>query len=157
VELLHASRLGYEALRVAGAAYLITLGVQSLRGSERGHLAQPPAGRSPGERQGQRRGGRGMRAFASGVLNNLLNPKVGVFYLSVLPQFVVAGHAVLGDNLLLGGIDAVLGVVWLAAVAWLADRARQALDRGPLRRRLEHLTGVVLIAFGLRVATERRC
>jgi threonine/homoserine/homoserine lactone efflux protein len=146
VSLLHASRLGYDAVRLAGAAYLIVLGVQSLRGGA-GPAIEGGAGVVPGGRP---------RALASGLLNNLLNPKVGVFYLSVLPQFVPAGDAHVGDYLLLGGIHATLGVVWLGTVVWLADRARHVLTRPPLRRRLERLTGVVLIAFGLRVAAEQR-
>jgi threonine/homoserine/homoserine lactone efflux protein len=152
VELLRASRLGYDALRVTGAAYLVLIGLQSLRGSGKSEDATAPmAGQRHGERHRL-----GLGALASGVLNNLLNPKVGVFYLSVLPQFAPAPHAVLSNYLLLGGIHATLGVVWLTTVGWLADRARQAFTRGTLRRRLEQLTGVVLIAFGLRVAADHR-
>ena len=96
-----------------------------------------------------------MLAFRQGVLSNLLNPKVGAFYLSVLPQFLPAGVNPLAGSLALAAIHVVEGFIWLSLVVLAVTRARGFLTRPAIRRRLEALTGVVFLGFGLRLALER--
>jgi len=140
---LTASRAAYDVLRVAGAAYLLLLGVRTLLATRRPRatagvpLAQAPA------------------AFRAGMLTNLLNPKVGVFYVTLLPQFIPAGAPVLPASLLLAGIHATEGILWLAGITLAVSRASAVMQRPSVRRGLERVTGVVLIGFGARVALER--
>ena len=135
---LAASRLAFEVLRWAGVVYLCYLGVRALL---RKSTVEPAAVSSGGIR--------------TGLTTNLLNPKVGVFYLSVMPQFLPAGLPVLAGSLLLGAIHIGLGVVWLSLLVLVSDRAAGLLRRPTVRRRLEQLSGVVFLGFGLRLALER--
>jgi threonine/homoserine/homoserine lactone efflux protein len=134
---LAASRLAFDVLRWAGVAYLCYLGVRAL-------LRKSTVDSLPS--------GGGIRA---GLTTNLLNPKVGVFYLSVMPQFLPAGLPVLAGSLLLGAIHIGLGVVWLSLLVLASHRAAGLLRRPVVRRRLEQLSGVVFLGFGLRLALER--
>ena len=145
--LLPISRRAYEALRLAGAAYLIYLGLRSLfgRGAKEGDEEAPP---SESER--------GVVSFNTGVLSNLLNPKVGVFYISVLPQFLPPEGNVLPLTMLLGAIHAVEGMLWLTIIAWAVTKAGRFVRQPRIRRRLEAASGAILIGFGLRVALDRR-
>ena len=108
--LIAASAAAFTVVKLAGAAYLIYLGVQALRGS-RGE----PVG---GSQQAPRRGS----AFRQGVASNLLNPKIAVFFTSLLPQFVDAGQAGPRELLLLGALFNLMGLVWLLSYAALAAR-----------------------------------
>jgi threonine/homoserine/homoserine lactone efflux protein len=94
-------------------------------------------------------------AFRQGLASNLLNPKIAVFFTSLLPQFVDAGHAHPQDLLLLGVLFNCIGVLWLLAYAELAARGRDVLVRPRIKRALDRLTGVALVGLGLRLATER--
>jgi threonine/homoserine/homoserine lactone efflux protein len=135
---LAASRLAFEVLRWAGVVYLCYLGVRALL---RKSTVEPAAASSGGIR--------------TGLTTNLLNPKVGVFYLSVMPQFLPAGLPVLAGSLLLGAIHIGLGAVWLTLLVLVSHRAAGLLKRPTVRRRLEQLSGVVFLGFGLRLALER--
>jgi len=143
---LTASRVAYDGLRAAGAAYLLYLGVRTLLATRRDDAAvvDDAAVRSR------------LRApFRVGMLTNLLNPKVGVFYVTLLPQFIPSGAPVLPLSLLLAGIHAVEGILWLGLVAVVVSRVGAVMRRASVRRALERVTGVVLIGFGARVALER--
>jgi threonine/homoserine/homoserine lactone efflux protein len=85
-----------------------------------------------------------------------LNPKVIVFYLALLPQFLSPGDAVIPKSLLLAAIHCALGVAWLGFVAWGVDRSRQFFLRPRLRRFMDGLCGMVLVAFSVRLALEQR-
>ena len=135
---LAASRLAFEVLRWAGVVYLCYLGVRALL---RKSTVEPAAASSGGIR--------------TGLTTNLLNPKVGVFYLSVMPQFLPAGLPVLAGSLLLGAIHIGLGAVWLTLLVLVSHRAAGLLKRPTVRRRLEQLSGVVFLGFGLKLALER--
>jgi threonine/homoserine/homoserine lactone efflux protein len=146
--LLTASRLAYDILRWVGAAYLCLLGVRTLWRSRRPStvdMEAPPVARS----------GAG-RAFRTGLATNLLNPKVGVFYLSVLPQFLPRGVSPLLASTAMGVLHDVEGMLWFAGVVFLVGRAGRLLARPAFRRRLDQLTGLVFIGFGIRLAVERR-
>ncbi|HEY7874880.1 MAG TPA: LysE family translocator [Actinomycetota bacterium] len=142
---LTASGRAYDVLRYAGAAYLVWLGARTLFvRSDPVDDGAPPSTRSPWD------------AFRTGLLTNLLNPKVGAFYVSALPQFIPDDAPVLPTSVLLAAIHALEGVVWLFFVAALVARLGAQLRRPVVRRRLEQATGVVLIALGLRLAIVKR-
>ncbi len=143
--LLATSRVGYDVVRVAGGLYLIWLGVQSLRS----HGAVPAASREAAPMPMR-------RAYLSGVLSNLLNPKIGVFFVTFLPGFVPAGAPVGATAALLGALFVVETGLWLAVLVWLVGRGTGWLNRRDVRRWLDRATGVVLIGFGVRVAAEAR-
>lgn len=144
---LAASRTAYDALRLVGAAYLVWLGVQSLLAARRGEYR--------GDREERPAAGR-TSAFRQGVLTNLFNPKIAVFYSTFLPQFIGPGDPALLLSILLAGVHIGFGLIWLTTYAWLLDRTVTAFKSSRVRRALDALTGTVLVALGLRLAAERR-
>jgi threonine/homoserine/homoserine lactone efflux protein len=143
--LLVASATAYTTVKLAGAAYLVYLGVQALLHSRRPPEVAPPAGAVAPR-----------RAFLAGLISTVLNPKPALFFLTFLPQFVDRDAPVLPQTLTLAGIHVVVGLIWLTAYARLVQRARTLLTAPRVKAWLERTTGAVLIAFGLRVAVERR-
>jgi RhtB (resistance to homoserine/threonine) family protein len=142
----------FEAVKFVGAGYLLFLGVRSLLGV--GHGPLPVAGAAPAPavaREGAWRG-----AFLQGLLTNVLNPKVALFYLTFLPQFMNPGDPVVLKSLALAGIHILLGLVWLSTYAYFISRLSDLLLRPAVRRRFERVTGGLLILLGLRLAWERR-
>ena len=161
----------YEIVRMLGAAYLIYLGVRTVWESRlamrqatalgTGELAPPHGGaRAPGRRgdgvPGRAASRGAVRAFGEGLLTNLMNPKVALFYVTLLPQFIGPGDAVLVRSLALAGIHITFGLLWLSWYAYLLGRLRAFLGRGAVRCWLERLTGALLVGLGLGVAWERR-
>jgi threonine/homoserine/homoserine lactone efflux protein len=142
--LLRASEVGFDALKIAGAIYLTWVGIQKLR--SRGAVAAAAPGRVES----------GARALRQGLLSDLGNPKIAVFFTSLLPQFVHGHGSAFVPLLFLGGVFAALTLAWLAAYAFAVGHASGYLRRPSVRRALDRFTGVVLIAFGLRLALERR-
>ena len=143
--LLAASQVAYDTLRLAGAAYLVWLGVQSLLAARRGEH-QPLAVA----------GARSSSPFRQGLLTNLFNPKIAVFYSTFLPQFIAPGDPVLLMSLALAGAHILMGLVWLSLYAWALDRAAARFRGSRVRRTLDAVTGTVLVGLGLRLAAERR-
>lgn len=141
-----ASATAFTAIKLAGAVYLVYLGVRALLASR-----HPSSDSSTG-----RRAVSAATAFRQGVASNLLNPKIAVFFTSLLPQFVDGGHANARELLLLGGLFNAMGVIWLLAYAVLAARGRNLLGKPRLRRALDRLSGIALIGLGAHLAFERR-
>ncbi|MBL1092210.1 MULTISPECIES: LysE family translocator [Streptomyces] len=158
--MLAASRTAYDVLRVAGALYLMWLGIQALRSARRIRTAGASEAEVPAavrEASGDGAGARPvtpLRAFRTGLLTNVLNPKVGVVYMSLLPQFIPHGAPVIATTLLLVAVHAVLGVLWLGGIAFAVHRARAVFQRPRIRRRLDQATGGVLLALGAAVGFE---
>jgi len=150
--LLAASTTAYTVLKVAGAAYLAGLGLWLLWQAARGHgVAHGVAqGSEPAPALSLR------RSYSQGLITNLLNPKIGVFYVTLLPQFVVRGQPVLLICLGLALVHVVLGVLWFLAVTWLATRLGEVLRRRSVVRALDRVTGVVFLAFAARLALSQR-
>jgi threonine/homoserine/homoserine lactone efflux protein len=142
--ILARSAAAYDGVRLAGAAYLAYLGVQALRGA----AARGPQAARP------RPGGVGF--FRDGLLTNLLNPKVALFYLTFLPQFVDPRRPALSQSLFLAGIHVALGLAWLAAYAAFVDRMAALFATGRGRRVVEAITGTLLVGLALRLAFEER-
>jgi threonine/homoserine/homoserine lactone efflux protein len=141
--LLEASELAYLALKWIGAAYLLYLGVRM--------VLAPRGPAEPGEGDPPPRS----NWFLRGLLTNLLNPKVGAFYVSFLPQFIPAGASVPPTTLLLAAIHAALGLLWFLLLIGATRPLARALRNGPLVRGLDRVTGGVLIFFGLKLAFGR--
>jgi threonine/homoserine/homoserine lactone efflux protein len=140
---LSASHDAYLALRIVGAAYLVWLGVQSLR--SRGKLAEEPAASR------RRLLGTG---FPAGIASDLLNPKVGVFFVTFLPGFVPHGYSVGWMSLLLGGIFLVLTAIYFAILIAASGPVTRWITDVRIRRRMDRITGLILIGFGARLAIE---
>jgi threonine/homoserine/homoserine lactone efflux protein len=141
--LLEASELAYLALKWAGAAYLLYLGLRMIL-----------VGRGPGEVDMAPAPAR-TNWFLTGLLTNLLNPKVGAFYVSFLPQFIPPGMSVPPTTLLLAAIHAALGLLWFLLLVAATRPLARALRSAPVVRILDRLTGAVLIFFGLKLAFSR--
>jgi threonine/homoserine/homoserine lactone efflux protein len=139
--ILNASAEVFTTIKLAGAAYLVWLGMRAIRRAG-AHL---PAD-----------GGHGGSPFRQGLLCNLLNPKAGVFFTALLPQFVSPQDPALAVSLLLTAIAAATSLVWLTVYATLVPRAGDVLRRTPVRRAIDRVTGTVLIALGVRLALSRR-
>ena len=152
VALLLASEPVFQALKLLGAAYLVLLGVQSLRSALR-RSPLPNAGPAVTHRARLS----GFRAFRQGVVNDLANPKMAVFFASVLPQFAVQGHGMLSKLVLLGLVFAALTFAWLAFYAALVARAGSLLASGSrVRSAIDGVAGAALIGLGIRVVAEER-
>ena len=147
-----ASQPIFLAIRLIGAAYLVFLGLQGL------YSAFVSARRSPSPLAGERRGGgfsKPFTAYRQGLLSNLSNPKIVVFFLSLLPQFVSRGSAFAG-LLLCGAIFCAITLTWLTLYALVVSRIGDFLRRDRIRRAMEATTGLVLVGLGLRIATNPR-
>jgi threonine/homoserine/homoserine lactone efflux protein len=202
--ILATSARAYETVKLAGAAYLVWIGVQTIRNAQRdGHSERNAQRDADGhsERSAQRgveesalslagkavagdgpiprlaslarndrgatlarndrgatlaRNDDGEHPFVQGFLTNILNPKVALFYLTFLPQFIPSGAPVLRTSLLLAMIHNVLGFAWLSLYARFVDRLRGALTRPVVKAWLERVTGGALVALGARLAWDRR-
>jgi threonine/homoserine/homoserine lactone efflux protein len=146
--LIAASAHAFLVIKLAGAVYLVLLGLQALLSSRR-HPA--------GSVVTSRRAPLGVRAsFRQGLVSNLLNPKIAVFFTGLLPQFVGVHGSVAPRLILLGALFNAMGVAWLVSYAVLASRGRDLLSRPRVRKTIDRLTGGVLVALGVRLALERR-
>jgi threonine/homoserine/homoserine lactone efflux protein len=132
----------FTVMKLVGAAFLIYLGVQSLRGR-----GETPAQRRPTARRS---------AFREGLVTAVANPKLAAFFVALFPQFVPHGAPVLPSALLMAATIVVIDLGWYSALAYLVARARRAFNEGPWLRRFERLTGMVLVGLGVRLALERR-
>ena len=136
---LRASAPAFEAVKLAGAAYLICLGLQTIfRGSGEHRAAPPRAGTS----------------LRQGVVSNLGNPKMAIFFTSLLPQF--APHPTFGALFVLGLVFSAMTFTWLTGYAFAVAKAGDFLRRTRIRQALDRVTGTVLIALGLHLAAEHR-
>jgi threonine/homoserine/homoserine lactone efflux protein len=141
-----ASEAAYVVLRIVGACVLIVLGVQAWRAARRPEDAATPASiGTPGWRW----------SAGAGVLTNLANPKAAVFAFAFYPQFIPAGADVLATTMLLGVLQVVVDATWYVMLALLVGRARHFFSSAAVRRRLERITGTVLIGLGIRLAADR--
>jgi threonine/homoserine/homoserine lactone efflux protein len=142
--LLVASEPAFVALKIVGGAYLVFLGTQALLRARRGHhhAAETSRGRLSAS-----------AAYRRGLASNIGNPKMAVFFTSLLPQFAAPSFLSLAA---LGLVFCCMTLAWLSVYAVVVDRLGEVLRRGRARRVLDALTGTVLVAVGIRLATERR-
>jgi threonine/homoserine/homoserine lactone efflux protein len=147
--LLASSELAFTALKWAGAVYLLWLGVGLIR-EPRTTLVLPAADGAVVSREGE------MAWLRKGLLTNLLNPKVGVCYVTLLPQFVPGGVSVAGYTFLLAFIHVILGVVWGLLLIVASVPLGRTLSRPAVIKAMDRVTGCLFIAFGARLALSRR-
>lgn len=140
--LLAASSVAYTVVKVAGAVYLVVLGLQTLLRSGRVDPSPPTSSEraEPAE-----------RGWRLGFMSNLFNPKIAVFYTGVLPQLVPEGAPHAATLVVLVVVHAVVSVAWLTLYGTLLGRASGAIRRPSMRRWLDRVTGAVLVGFGVRV------
>lgn len=155
--LLRASHDAYVALKWAGAAYLLWLGVQSLRsrtlragsttgtGLVGGGEAAAPVHQEPGS---------AFDAFGAGLATNLLNPKIGVLFVAMLPGFVPEGHGVATTSLLLGGIYILETAAYVAVLIALSGPVVRWMGRARVRRRIDRLMGAVFVGFAVQLVAK---
>jgi RhtB (resistance to homoserine/threonine) family protein len=143
--LLRASEPAFLALKLVGAAYLVWIGI--------GLLLRPGAAAAAalGSTVPRRR-----RALRQGLLTDLGNPKIAVFFTSFLPQFVQRGGSTFASLVLLGALFALLTLAWLGLYAVAIGRGTRLLHRPRVQRTLDRFTGVVFVGFGVRLAFEHR-
>ncbi|MFC7304482.1 LysE family translocator [Streptomyces monticola] len=147
--LLTASQLAYDILRWAGAAYLLWLGGRMLWHTLRRTDPGPDDGSSdPAAGDGL------LGGWRQGTLTNLLNPKVGVFYVAVLPQFIPAGAPHFAMGVLLACVHVLLGLVWSTALIGFAHALHGWLRRPSARRLMDRVTGTAVIGLGVRLAVS---
>ena len=146
--LLSASAPAFTALKVAGAAYLVLLGLRALVDAWRGTPVVEAAGPSATRRRSS--------PFRQGMVTNLLNPKIALVFTTLIPQFVDPDGPAATQTVLLATIFIAMGLVWLVSYALLVARVGAVLRRPMLRRFLNAVTGVVLTALGVRLALDRR-
>jgi threonine/homoserine/homoserine lactone efflux protein len=145
---LTASQLAYEILRWAGAAYLLWMGarmlIETFRRKRAGESAAPP----------ELNGGPDalLGGWRQGALTNLLNPKIGVFYVAVLPQFIPVGAPHFATGLLLTVIHIAMGFAWSLLLITCAKAVRGWLRKPSAKQLLDRVTGTVIVGFGLHLA-----
>jgi threonine/homoserine/homoserine lactone efflux protein len=143
--LLATSAVAFTALKLAGAAYLIYLGIATLRD----HSAIVVSGPSDRARMAWH------RAWMQGLISALLNPKLGVFFLTLLPQFIAPGDSPAVQALQLAVVFDLIGLAWLVTYSAMLGAVGAALNRPGPRRFMRWLTGTILVGLGARVALER--
>jgi threonine/homoserine/homoserine lactone efflux protein len=146
--LLAASAVAFTVVKLIGAAYLVLLGVRALLAARRGeyaHVQHVPGARATGA----------LAAFRQGLVTNLLNPKVVLFFLSLMPQFIPTGGSVVAWTMLLTAILVAAALSWFALVAVLVVQVRGVLTRPGVARAVEGTTGAVFIGLAGRLALER--
>jgi RhtB (resistance to homoserine/threonine) family protein len=141
------SALAFAVLKYVGGAYLVYLGARALRDAVRRPSTTKVTGTTVTKTTS---------AFAQGLLTNLTNPKVAVFYVTFLPQFVVADRPVLSQSVFLAFTHVVMGLIWLPLYARFIDRMAAVLLTDRVKRRIEAVTGAVLMGLGIRLALARR-
>lgn len=144
--LLAASQLAYDVMRIVGAAVLIVFGVKALVNARRGQGEETDHSAAAVRS--------GWRAYRSGLLLNLANPKAAVFAMSFLPQFVPENAPHLATMIGLAALWAVFEIGYYGVYVWFVGRLRKVISRARVRKRLEQVSGGVLLILGIRMAVE---
>jgi threonine/homoserine/homoserine lactone efflux protein len=144
--LLVASSVTFTVVKVVGAAFLIYLGVRTLLDARK-HATARMAEHMPSTRIAA-------SPFWQGFWSNVLNPKVALLFISLLPQFLDAGDPILAKTLVLSALFLAMGIAWLLAYAALVSRAAGFFRSDRVRRRVQALSGAVLVALGVRIAVQ---
>jgi threonine/homoserine/homoserine lactone efflux protein len=149
--LLSASELAYRILTLSGAAYMIWLGLSLLWKSLRNGGLAIESSENPAATAGN---SHWLKGWLTGTGTNLLNPKVGVFYIATIPQFIPADTSPLLMGILLAGVHCILGMAWFALLIFGTGLASKWLKGARSIRIIDSITGTVLVGFGLKLALE---
>lgn len=144
------SAWAFKALKLAGAGYLIWLGIISLRNAARNGEPLKLNGQSTGEYRFSAR-----RSLLEGFLSNVLNPKAVVFYMAFLPQFIDPARSALQQSLFLAGVHFTIAMIWQCLLASIVHRAKTWMQNQKIRRSLDGLTGSIMVAFGIKLALDQ--
>jgi len=146
--LLAASAVAFTVVKLAGAAYLVLLGIRALITARRGGYETPvdDAGRAGGA-------GGAVAAYRQGLVTNLLNPKVAVFFTALLPQFLPAA-ATPADHILLATVAAAVSLTWFVVLTTVVNALRHLLTATRVRRTIDAIMGTLLVGLGLRIAIQ---
>lgn len=138
----------FTAFKIAGALYLVYLGIQALRSAwhPKGLTLKLPEGRQMTAKM----------AFRQGILSNILNPKTIVFYMAFLPQFINPEYSAIAQSLFMAALHFIVAMVWQTFLAVMVHRARVWLARPKVAQVLDSLTGVLLVGFGIKLALTQR-
>src|SRR3954454_2507964 len=140
--LVAASETAFWVLKIVGAVVLVYLGVQALHG-------RGPQDGEAGDRSAR-------TAYGTGLMTSFANPKLAVFFIALFPQFVPDGSSVLPTTVAMATLLVAVDLVYFSLLAFVVARAHHAVVSSKLARRVERLTGAVMISLGVRVALERR-
>ncbi len=143
--LLAASAVAFTVVKLAGAAYLVLLGIRALIAARRGCYGAPEVTEG--------RPARALAAFRQGLVTNLLNPKVAVFFTALLPQFLPAA-ATAFDHLLLAGVAATVSLLWFVVLTNVVGALRRFLTANRVRRAIDAVMGTLLLGLGVRLASQ---
>jgi len=145
--ILAASSRAYNVLKIAGAAYLVGLGLHGFWVAAKSpRMAVLDGDDNTTESSGRR------RSFRDGLVTNILNPKVAIFYLAFVPQFIDSAAGVVASYSVLAGIHILIGAVWLSALTFVLDWIGSWLNSPAVRRGLEAVTSTALVGLGVRLA-----
>lgn len=147
--ILMKSATAFEFVKIAGALYIIWLGIQSLRKG-----FQKNCNESADELQPHLLPRKGS-SFKEGFLTNVLNPKVAVFYLALLPQFISPGENIFLKSLLLMAIHFSIGIFWFSSVVFALGKMRNLISCSNFKKNLQKLSGIVFIFLGAKMASEQ--
>lgn len=150
--LLAASQLAYDGMRVVGACVLVWFGVQSFRSARK--MKHEDAAQEPDEMDGDARTRSPLWSYRAGLLTNLANPKAAIFAMSFLPQFVPAHASKLPVMILLAATWAVYEVFYYSLYVWCVQRLRSFFSRRKVRRRMEQISGTVMLGLAVRMVVE---
>jgi RhtB (resistance to homoserine/threonine) family protein len=150
VILMH-SAMAFQLVKLAGACYLVWLGIRSLSNAVRGeHDPTGPEHRIATDSVSRH------RSFLEGLLSNVLNPKTALFYLAFLPQFIGPTDPVLPKSLLLASIHYAEGIFWLVVVSMAVDQTRRLFQKSIVQQWLDGICGTLFVGFGVRLVFERQ-
>lgn len=135
----------FTALKLAGACYLIWLGVQSLRSAFKSGALQV-------EQPTTKCSVPAMTSLREGLLSNVLNPKPIIFYMAFLPQFIDPAHSAVAQSMMMAAVHFTIGMVWQGALVLMVGRARRWLQTPKVSKTMDSITGFLLIGFGVKLA-----
>lgn len=142
--LLSASELAYRAVTLAGAGYLVYLGARMIVRSTRTQASVSGQDGAPAPPST-------WRCFAAGTWTNVLNPKIGVFYIATIPQFIPPDTSPLGIGLTLAGVHALITLLWFALIIAAANAARRFLRHNGALSTIDRIAGSLMIGFGIKL------
>jgi len=145
--ILAASQVAFDIVRWAGAVYLVGLGI-TLLWQSRSADRIPRVGTEVDAESS-------FTSFRRGLLTNLLNPKIGVFYMAVLPQFIPVDASALSAGVVLALVHVVESIIWFSLLIWGTRLLKAWLERTAVKVWLDRITGGVLVGFGIKVALTR--
>jgi threonine/homoserine/homoserine lactone efflux protein len=149
--ILIASESLFLVIKYAGVAYLVYIGLQSLR-----YAIWPAKNVAMASNVGRLHRVGSRAAFRQGIISNLGNPKMAVFFASLLPQFVPSSEPTFATLMGLGAVFSAMTFGWLCVYAYLIPKIGGWLNRPAIRRSVDGITGTVMIGLGVRLATEQR-